>query len=65
MIAVRTQNAASVDRGAAMAEYGLLISLVALTAFAFLAVFGAAVLGLFSDVEQNYPNGQTPDPLTE
>ena len=66
MIAVRAQTAASsIDRGASMAEYGLLIALVGLTAFAFLAGFGSAVLGLFTDVEQKYPDGTPPTAQTE
>lgn len=50
------------ERGAAMAEYALLIALVALAVFAAIALFGGALLGLFTDAEAEFStiNGNTP-----
>jgi len=45
-----------------MAEYALLIALVALAVFAALALFGGALLDLFTDAEAEFStiNGNTP-----
>jgi|GEM_PF-4837160 len=58
-IAARTQTAAasSKDRGGVMAEYGLLIASVFILAIASVAIFGGAVLDLFTDANERYPNG--------
>lgn len=42
------------ERGAAMAEYGLLLALVALAAFASLVLFGDSLLGLFTDATDEF-----------
>ncbi|MEM7091855.1 MAG: Flp family type IVb pilin [Actinomycetota bacterium] len=49
---VRLQNAVSEmkeERGAAMAEYGLLLALVALAAIGILVFFGGEVISIFED----------------
>lgn len=55
---VRTQTAVTTmrkrladDRGAAMAEYGLLLALVALVAVGILAFFGGEIVEVFTDAE--------------
>jgi len=47
---VRLQNTVAdrEERGAAMAEYGLLLALVALAAIAILAIFGESITGVFT-----------------
>lgn len=40
------------DRGAAMAEYGLLLALVALAAIAILAAFGGEIVEVFTQAEE-------------
>ena len=39
------------DRGAAMAEYGLLLALVALAAIVILAAFGGEIVEVFTETE--------------
>ena len=39
------------DRGAAMAEYGLLLALVALAAIVILAAFGGEIVEVFTEAE--------------
>jgi len=49
---IRAQNwlaEARDDRGAAMAEYGLLLALVALAAIAILVTFGSEITDVFTD----------------
>ncbi len=50
----RRRDAGS-EQGAIMAEYGLLIVLVALVAIVAVGVFGIAVLDLFGDTKEQYP----------
>jgi len=60
---VRIQNAivtAREDRGAAMAEYGLLLALVALAAIGILALFGGAIVDVFTDAETTLTNRDAP-----
>ena len=46
---VKAQNRlASRERGAAMAEYGLLLALIALAAIAILAIFGQSLVDVFT-----------------
>ena len=57
---VRIQNAivtAREDRGAAMAEYGLLLALVALAAIGILALFGGAIVDVFTEAETTLSGG--------
>lgn len=52
---IRFQNAiteAKEDRGAAMAEYGLLLALVALAAIAILVLFGGEIVEVFTEAEE-------------
>jgi len=60
---VRLQNAIAdrEERGAAMAEYGLLLALVALAAIVVLAVFGESITSVFqaADDELNRNIGGT------
>jgi len=56
---VRFQNAvaeAREDRGAAMAEYGLLLALVALAAIAILFAFGEELRAVFTDANTALAN---------
>ncbi|MEM7091857.1 MAG: Flp family type IVb pilin [Actinomycetota bacterium] len=56
---VRVQNCmrdARDDRGAALAEYGLLVTLVALAAIGILVVFGGEVVSLFDDAGDGLAN---------
>ena len=56
---VRLQNAVAAskdERGAAMAEYGLLLALVALAAIAILILFGDALVSIFTEAEQTLVN---------
>ena len=51
---VHIQNAIAAskeERGAAMAEYGLLLALVALAAIAILILFGEALVDVFTDAD--------------
>ena len=63
---VRLQNtiAEREERGAAMAEYGLLLALVALAAIVVLAVFGDSIAAVFqaADDELNSNIGDGPPP---
>lgn len=47
------------DRGAAMAEYGLLLALVALAAVAILAIFGGEIRDVFLEAEETLENRDT------
>jgi len=54
---VRLQNAhaeRSDDRGAAMAEYGILIAFVALLVIVILAVFGETIRDSFTETNDTY-----------
>ena len=58
-IMIRFQNAiaaAKEDRGAAMAEYGLLLALVALAAIGILVFFGGEIVEVFTDAEGTLDN---------
>ena len=60
---VKLQNAivtAREDRGAAMAEYGLLLALVALAAIAILVLFGEELVNIFTEAEQTLETRQAP-----
>lgn len=51
------------DRGAAMAEYGLLLALVALVAVGILAFFGGEIVEVFTDAEKTLAErDEVPDP---
>jgi Flp pilus assembly pilin Flp len=52
---VRLQNtiAERDERGAAMAEYGLLLALVALAAIVVLAAFGESITAVFQTADDN------------
>ena len=56
---VRLQNniADRDERGAAMAEYGLLLALVALAAITVLALFGESITGVFSAANTRLEDG--------
>ena len=58
---VRLQNsiAAREERGAAMAEYGLLLALVALAAIVVLAAFGDSITGVFQAADTRLQEGIT------
>jgi len=58
---VRLQNniADREERGAAMAEYGLLLALVALAAIVILAAFGDSITGVFSSANDRLQDGIT------
>ena len=63
---VKLQNAivtAREDRGAAMAEYGLLLALVALAAIGILVFFGQELVAVFTEGRDTLENrGAAPDP---
>lgn len=48
------------ERGATMAEYGLLLGFVAVVVFGGLALFGPAVLDLFTDTHEEFVNRGAP-----
>ena len=52
---VRLQNTVAdrEERGAAMAEYGLLLALVALAAIAVLAIFGDSIVAVFQAADDS------------
>ena len=56
---VRLQNtiADREERGAAMAEYGLLLALVALAAIVVLAAFGDSITGVFQAADDSLQEG--------
>ena len=61
---VRFQNAVAAakdDRGAAMAEYGLLLALVALAAIAILVAFGGEIVEVFTEAESSIADRGTPE----
>ena len=49
---MQLRAAAGEQRGAAMAEYGLLLALVALAAIGILALFGEALVDIFTDATE-------------
>ena len=49
--AVRNHHLDASDRGAAMAEYGLLLALVALVAVGIMAAFGGEIVEVFTEAE--------------
>ena len=56
---VRFQNALAErgdERGAAMAEYGLLLALVALAAIGILFIFGEELVSVFTDASDTLEN---------
>ena len=58
---VRLQNTVAdrEDRGAAMAEYGLLLALVALAAIVVLAAFGDSISDVFQSADNRLQDGVT------
>jgi len=50
------------DRGAAMAEYGLLLALVALAAIVILAAFGGELVEVFTESESKLNERGVPEP---
>jgi Flp pilus assembly pilin Flp len=58
-IIVHLQNVAADrrERGAAMAEYGLLLALVALAAIIVLAAFGQSIKGVFTSAQTQLDAG--------
>ena len=50
--AMRIQHLESRERGAAMAEYGLLLALVALAAITILVFFGGEIVEVFTEAEE-------------
>ena len=58
---IRLQNelAARNERGAAMAEYGLLLALIALAAIVILATFGDSIRDVFSSANDQLQEGIT------
>lgn len=50
------------ERGAALAEYGLLLALLALAASAMLAMFGAELTELFTGAEDDFNTLPPPPP---
>ena len=62
---IRFQNAvaaAKEERGAAMAEYGLLLALVALAAIAILVLFGEQLISVFQEATNTLSTRGTPAP---
>ena len=59
LLFVRLQNAIAEreDRGAAMAEYGLLLALVALAAIIVLAAFGENIEAVFQEADDRLVDG--------
>ena len=58
--ATTVRNRIGSERGATMAEYGLLLSFVALITFGILGLFGEGVTGLFIEAEEDFRNINTP-----
>ena len=59
-LVVRLQNTIAdrkEERGAAMAEYGLLLALVALAAIAILATFGGRIKSVFEKADESLETG--------
>ena len=56
---IRIQNSITTreERGAAMAEYGLLLALVALAAIVVLAAFGDSITGVFQAADTRLQDG--------
>ena len=57
---IRLQNALAErkdERGAAMAEYGLLLALIALAAIVVLAVFGESIRDVFQSADNRLQDG--------
>ena len=52
------------DRGAGIAEYALLLFVVAMAGAAILAAFGGTVLGIFQGAETQLPTAPTPTAIT-
>jgi pilus assembly protein Flp/PilA len=62
---IRFQNAVAAakdERGAAMAEYGLLLALVALAAIAILVLFGEQLVDVFTEATDTLENRGAPAP---
>ncbi len=60
MLFIRFQNAMAErkdERGAAMAEYGLLLALIALAAIAILAIFGESIRDVFQSADNRLQDG--------
>ena len=61
MVQIQNAIADRKERGAAMAEYGLLLALVALAAVAILATFGDSLIAVFTETNQTLVDN-TPAP---
>ena len=63
MVRIQTAIAtAKQERGAAMAEYGLLLALVALAAIGILVLFGGEIVEVFTEAEETLnTRGSIPD----
>ncbi len=62
---IRFQNAVAElkeERGAAMAEYGLLLALVALAAITILVLFGEELVDVFTEATDTLENRGAPAP---
>ena len=57
MVRIQNDIAAREERGAAMAEYGLLLALVALAAIVVLAAFGENIEGVFQEADNRLVDG--------
>jgi Flp pilus assembly pilin Flp len=59
MVRIQNDIAAREERGAAMAEYGLLLALVALAAIVILSQFGDSITGVFQKADDRLQEGIT------
>ena len=57
MVRIQNDIAAREERGAAMAEYGLLLALVALAAIVVLAAFGDRISAVFQGADDQLQSG--------
>ena len=57
MVRIQNDIAAREERGAAMAEYGLLLALVALAAIVVLAAFGDRISSVFQGADDQLQSG--------
>ena len=57
MVRIQNDIAAREERGAAMAEYGLLLALVALAAIVILSQFGESITSVFTKADERLQEG--------
>ena len=50
----------SSDSGQTLVEYGMIVTLLAMAAFAILAIVGQDVVGLFTSVSSSFTDARTP-----